>query len=119
MSELTGAQCEELHNDLLSLRDEIERILVLTKEGVRPVDLEEPIGRLTRMDSLQRQSLARSNRSSLELKRRQVVASLTAIKRGEYGLCRRCEEPIAFKRLKVRPEAPFCIECQETIESQG
>lgn len=118
MSDLGPDRREELHRDLLALREEIDKLLGLTRDGVRPVDLDEPIGRLTRMDSLQMQSLAKASRQGLQVKRRQVLAALDAIEDGEYGLCRRCEEPIAFRRLKVRPETPFCLPCQEALEAE-
>jgi DnaK suppressor protein len=116
--EVNEAQVDELRRDLLVLREEIDRLLGLTRDGIRPVDLDEPIGRLTRMDSLQMQSLARASRQGLEVKRRQVLAALDFIAAGDYGLCRRCEEPIGFRRLKVRPETPFCLSCQEALESE-
>jgi DnaK suppressor protein len=116
--EVNEAQVDELRRDLLVLREEIDRLLGLTRDGIRPVDLDEPIGRLTRMDSLQMQSLARASRQGLEVKRRQVLAALDFIAAGDYGLCRRCEEPIGFRRLKVRPETPFCLSCQETLETE-
>jgi DnaK suppressor protein len=109
MSTLDDGKTEELHRDLLSLQQEIERLLGLTSEGVRPVD---------RMDSLQMQSLAKASRQGLEVKRRQVQAALEAMAKGEYGICRRCEEPIGFRRLKVRPETPFCLSCQEALEAE-
>lgn len=116
MKALGSSQIEELQADLETLQESINRILGLMKEGTRPVDLDEPIGRLNRMDALQAQSLARSSRQGLEIKRGQVTAALADIEEGGYGLCRRCEEPIGFRRLKVRPETPFCVRCQETLE---
>jgi DnaK suppressor protein len=118
VGELNNAQIEELRRDLLVLREEIDKLLGLTRDGVRPVDLDEPIGRLTRMDSMQMQSLARASRQGLQVKKRQVLAALASIAAGEYGLCRRCEEPVGFRRLKVRPETPFCLPCQETLEAE-
>ena len=41
------------------------------------------------------------------------------MERGEYGLCRRCDEPIAYRRLKARPESPYCIACQDEIERKN
>ena len=35
---------------------------------------------------------------------------------GSYGFCRLCEEPIGFKRLQAKPEAPFCVNCQSRHE---
>ena len=116
MEELSNSQIEELRADLTALGEDIDRLLDIMKEGIQPVDLDEPIGRLTRMDALQTQSLARSNRSGLQVKRGQVKSALSSIQEGTYGLCRRCEEPVGFRRLKVRPETPFCVNCQEELE---
>lgn len=41
-----------------------------------------------------------------------VKAARTAIATGEYGICRRCEEPIGLLRLRTRPEAALCVRCQ-------
>ena len=117
--ELTEPQLLELRSLLESLADEIDKSLELSRDGSRPVDLEEPIGRLSRMDAMLQQSMTRAGRSGLEARRRQIRESLRAMDRGEYGLCRRCEEPISFRRLKVRPEAPFCLSCQEELESRS
>jgi DnaK suppressor protein len=117
--ELDEQQIAELKGDLLTLRDEISHFLGLTLEGSRPVALDEPIGRLTRMDAMQQQSLTRASRQGLDVRLRQVKAALEAMKREEYGFCRRCGEPTGFRRLKVSPEAPFCIGCQEGLESSG
>ena len=43
--ELTPAQIAELRVDLVSLRQELESLLQATDAGVKPVDLDEPIGR--------------------------------------------------------------------------
>jgi len=45
-----------------------------------------------------------------------VEAALQAIKMERYGECRRCEEPIGYSRLDVRPESPFCLDCQKQSE---
>ena len=116
--ELTPEETEFLRTELEGLLVEIERSLQLSKEGAKPVDLDEPIGRLSRMDAMLQQSMTRAGRESLEMRRRQIRESLSAMERGESGLCRRCEEPIAFRRLKVRPEAAFCVTCQEDLESR-
>lgn len=35
---------------------------------------------------------------------------------GEYGLCEECERPIPFERLKVQPQARFCLEHEKAWE---
>ena len=115
--ELTPAQLEELHADLLAERDRLEAVLRLNKDGSKPVELGTPIGRLSRMDAIQQQEMTRASRGTLETKLRQVHASLEAYPKGNFGYCRSCEEPIGYRRLKARPEAPFCLTCQDTRES--
>jgi DnaK suppressor protein len=44
---------------------------------------------------------------------------LERIEDGEYGLCARCEEPIAERRLEIIPTALYCAPCQTAIESNG
>jgi DnaK suppressor protein len=116
IDELSAEQVAELKGELEALLTDIEKSLSLSRDGAKPVDLDEPIGRLSRMDAMLQQSMTRAGRDGLEVKRRQIRESLAAMDRGEYGFCRRCEEPIAFKRLKVRPEAAFCVACQERLE---
>ena len=114
---LAPEQVDELKKSLLAEQARLEELLRISKEGARPVGLDEPIGRLTRMDAIQQQQMTKANRSAYERKLRQIQAALDAIEREEYGYCRSCEEPIGFRRLKARPETPFCLDCQDARES--
>jgi DnaK suppressor protein len=40
-----------------------------------------------------------------------VDRALSRIEKGAYGVCVRCGNDIAAKRLEARPEATLCIEC--------
>ncbi len=102
-----------------ALQIELAASLASTKDGVKPVDLDEPIGRLSRMDAMQQQKMAQTNRRNTERRQQQVARSLLALAEGDYGLCRECEEPIAFRRLEAKPESLFCIACKGARESRG
>lgn len=116
VDELTEGQVATFRARLIELRDELRDLIRATREGTKPVDLNEPIGRLTRMDAIQQQSMTAANRRSHDLRLKQVEQALTLIERGEYGLCRRCEDPIGHKRLSARPESPYCLPCQDEID---
>ena len=116
---LTDEQIDELVARLASSRDELRNQLRVSKDGARTVALSEPIGRLTRMDALQQQAMAKANRAAYDRRLRLVEAALQAVERGEYGSCRSCEEPVGYRRLKARPETPFCLDCQEERETCG
>ena len=117
MDELSAEQLDELRGDLTDARVRLEEVLEISKEGTRPVDLDEPIGRLSRMDAIQQQQMTIANRGSYERKLRQVEAAIDALDRAEFGFCRSCEEPIGYRRLKARPETPFCLSCQGARET--
>jgi len=116
MDDLTPDQLTALRAQLLALDGQLRDGLAATVDESRPVDLALPIGRLSRMEAIQQQNMAQAGRRNCEIRLRQVEMALKAMDAGEYGLCRRCEEPIPLPRLEARPESPFCIECQERSE---
>ena len=48
-----------------------------------------------------------------------INAALERLKRGEYGICEECEEPISEKRLKAVPWARYCLHCQENFAAEN
>lgn len=50
---------------------------------------------------------------------RDIDAALERLARGEYGICQRCEEPIAPRRLEVRPFSRYCVDCKTDVEKFG
>lgn len=113
---ITEAQLAQLHAALQGLRVELTDMVEMSQDAAQPVDLDQPIGRLSRMDAMQQQQMADSNRRNAGQRLRQVNAALAAFERGEYGSCTACEEPIAFGRLKARPETRLCVGCQSARE---
>ncbi|MBW2235644.1 MAG: hypothetical protein JRG85_09600, partial [Deltaproteobacteria bacterium] len=74
--DLAAAEAEELHRELLVLREELARALDDSREAVKPVDLDEPIGRISRIDAIQQQKMAQASREGLALRATQVRAAL-------------------------------------------
>lgn len=69
------------------------------------------------MDAMQQQQMASANAGQVKAHLNRVELALTAIAAAEFGFCRQCDEPIAFARLKARPDSPLCIACQQANES--
>ncbi len=63
MDELTAEQKGQLQNKLLVLKDELELLLKQSSASSQVVALDQPIGRLSRMDALQQQAMAVANRA--------------------------------------------------------
>lgn len=46
-----------------------------------------------------------------------IRLALERIREGSFGECMQCGNPIGAKRLEALPWTPYCIACQEKIES--
>jgi DnaK suppressor protein len=112
MTGISERDIAELRARLEALRDELDALIAGTAEGARPVDLDQPIGRLSRVDAMQQQSMLAANRTAAKRRRQQVDAALRRIEEAEYGDCAICGEPIDARRLEAQPEAPLCVACQ-------
>ncbi len=117
--DLSAEEESELKLALETLRSELEVQIQGLREGVKPVDLDEPIGRLSRMDAMQQQKMAEASRRAARQRYDRVVAAFAAFERDEYGPCLECEEPIGYKRLSARPETALCLTCQSAKEKRS
>lgn len=115
--ELTDAEIEALAAALRAQLAELTATLAGTAASAKPVTLDQQaIGRVSRIDAIQQQQMAAANRRRMQLRVSQTRQALEAVATGDYGLCRRCEEPIGIRRLTVRPETPICLDCQAALE---
>ena len=119
MNELSEQKKQKLYNELLALRDELQKLLADSSDGAQPVSLDEPIGRLSRMDAMQQQSMVQANRRTAQTRLTRIETALRRCANDDYGLCANCEEEIGYARLKAQPEAPFCIDCQSSKETHS
>ena len=74
------------------------------------------VGRLSRMDALQQQAMARAGLEQHKRRLVQVNRALAAVDTGDYGYCTECGEAIDMARLEARPESLYCIKCQSALE---
>lgn len=118
MDQLTPKQTEELRSLLQSNKMKLEQQLFDAESATGVVTLDQSsVGRVSRMDAMQQQSMAVSTRAKAEASLRKTLKALLRLDREEYGYCGQCDEPIQFKRLKVQPEASHCLKCQDQQES--
>lgn len=103
------AQFAALIRDRLA-RIDVENDLGQAGQAVVPLD-QQAVGRLSRMDALQNQAMARAQQGRRDTEARRLRAALARIAAGEYGDCEDCGEPIAQGRLRFDPAATRCISC--------
>ena len=109
---LSRAQRAELKDELERQLGRLQKSMKVTDEAMRTVELDQTaVGRLSRMDSLQNQSLSKGLREREIVRLSQIREALARVEAGSYGSCTACNGPIPFERLYVFPEAPECAGC--------
>lgn len=79
-------------------------------QGVVELD-QQMVGRLSRMDALQMQAMAKAQAARRQLETQRLQTALARMEEGEYGYCEDCGEDIALRRLELNPAALKCISC--------
>lgn len=119
MTDLNDKHLAELEASLMRLREELQQQLDISRDASGVVTLDQTsVGRVSRIDAMQQQSMAISTRHKAETKLRRVEAAIAAMESGDYGYCRQCDEAIAHARLTAQPEASLCIQCQDKADRQ-
>jgi DnaK suppressor protein len=97
-----------LEADLADVAAQIER----SAEDRKPVELDQQsVGRLSRVDAMQRQAMAQAVQERLKLQKVRIEQALLRMADGEFGYCADCGEFIGEKRLAVDPASPKCVHC--------
>lgn len=117
--ELSAAEREQLRAELRRLEKELEASIERSADEAAPVDLETPIGRLSRIDAIAQREISQAGRRQQAQQLGQVRAALVAIDDEEFGLCRMCDDPIGFRRLRARPFTTICLRCQAAREQRS
>ena len=97
---------------LLAERAALEAEGARTSGDRRAVALDQQsVGRLSRMDAMQQQSMAEAQERRRRARMTAIDAALARIEAGEFGYCVDCGEEIAEARLAHDPTIPRCIDC--------
>ncbi|MEM6916384.1 MAG: TraR/DksA C4-type zinc finger protein [Verrucomicrobiota bacterium] len=100
LEELILAELDRLHTESKSSEEE--------REAISP---DVSIGRLSRLDSMQMQEVAKEANRRREERIARLEVALDQLDEGTYGRCEACGDDIEFERLKVTPEAMRCSGC--------
>ena len=112
ISNVNGSDTAFFQSLIRARLDEISVENQLGKAGQSVVHLDQQaVGRLSRMDALQNQAMAKAQQTRRDINARRLKTALTRIDEDEYGYCEDCGEDIARKRLELDPSAAKCISC--------
>ena len=76
------------------------------------------LGRLSRMDAMQAQQMAKATSRRRHAERGRIAAALKRIGDGEYGYCLGCGDMIPIPRLEIDPAAAQCVGCAANSEAE-
>ncbi|HKK55565.1 TraR/DksA family transcriptional regulator [Marinobacter sp.] len=109
---MTPDELEKFRKLLLQWREDLLSTSAVRDESSGTVHLDQQsVGRLSRMDAMQSQELAKANKVRAERQLKLITAALVRIDNDEYGECRQCGEVINPKRLEIDPTSLHCIDC--------
>jgi DnaK suppressor protein len=102
---------------LLEQRDALLGVVDSGEEAAQTVELDQSrVGRLSRMDALQAQAMAKESDRRRQLALQRIASALGRIEDDDYGSCFACGEDIPMKRLQVNPAVTLCIGCADSAE---
>ena len=115
---LTNEELDSFQNKLLDRRVQIEKNLAgttLELEGMRELELnDEGDYAAASAETIVDSAILTQQRKELN----EIELALDKIKKGSFGICEMCEEPIGRARLEVKNFARFCITCREINEKE-
>jgi RNA polymerase-binding protein DksA len=106
---LSVAERKKLNQERAQTQTELARLREYLKTAP------EPTGDEVDLDVYEREkNLALVRR--LEQKLDEIDRALRSAQKGKYGICERCNKPIAPERLAALPETTLCVKCKNELE---
>lgn len=107
---------EELIELEIRASEEIARLRAeLDDESARAdaaaIEPDKAIGRLSRLDAMQMQEVAKDARRRREARITALRCAVERMDAGSYGQCDACGGWIAYPRLEAQPESTLCASC--------
>jgi DnaK suppressor protein len=88
-----------------------EQLIIAYKEMSKPVAPDCAIGRVSRMDAINNNSVTLAALRKAEEKLSALNRVLDKIDTPEFGMCLKCKQVIPIERLLFRPQSILCVNC--------
>jgi len=103
---------DEIRKLLVAELADLEALSETSSEARETVVLDQQsVGRLSRMDAMQGQAMAKAAEQRRRARVSMIKAALQRLDDGEYGECEECGEPIPAGRLAIDPTVTACVAC--------
>jgi DnaK suppressor protein len=81
------------------------------KELTKPIEPENAIGRISRMDAINNKSVTEAALRKAEEKLEKLRFALTKVGDDDFGICLKCKQPIPLGRILIMPQSRTCVKC--------
>ncbi len=97
----------EIQKRLIKIEDHIIELRELSK----PIEPDCAIGRVSRMDAINNQSINQASLDKKLIQKNGLQAALDNINQDDFGKCLNCGAEIQMGRILIIPESRKCINC--------
>ena len=111
---MSQAKADEIRTLLVQLKEQLLETLNDTVGAAETIELDQAmVGRLSRMDAMQHQEIAKAQKRRAEERLVHVENRLRQFDEDETQstACVDCFEPIPWARLRALPDADLCVPC--------
>ena len=102
---------EDVKIKILEEISKTEKAILDYKELTKPIAPENAIGRVSRMDAINNQSVNQAALNTAEIKLNNLKIALSKIDDSDFGVCVKCNKPIPLGRILLIPQAITCVNC--------
>jgi len=88
-----------------------ENLIVEYKDMSKPLAPDCAIGRVSRMDAINNNSVTLAALRKAEEKLSALNRVLDQIDTPQFGICLKCKQPIPVERIIFRPQSLLCVNC--------
>lgn len=83
------------------------------QEKLKPMTPDCAVDSLSRMDILMDNIIVGQSLAQQIDRLNQLEIVLESIGKKDFGICRKCKQPIPVARILIRPESLYCVRCTE------
>jgi len=114
---MNDSDLNKFKQKLENQKDELMSCQKMAQNSTQTVDLDQSsVGRVSRGDALQAQSMAIEATRLRQQHLRQVSTALALIASGDYGYCSVCDSEIDPRRLEIEPSSTMCVPCASKVK---
>ena len=108
---MNSEEREELKKEILNEIEIQKQQVESLHKSTKPVAPDNAIGRLTRMEAIGSRAISQATLNTARAKLAKLETALGKVGDPEFGICRRCSNPIPKGRIMLIPESVVCVLC--------